>query len=257
MIRLSSLATHNQARLPQPGSVIASSYTSPIDSLYLAAIFDPVFTASFPSTRLVQRISLFQALLRSFSEPQQSPPPHAKLVDLGTLIRENPNRAVVVYPECTTTNGRGILPFSPSLLTSPPKVKIFPISLRYTPADITTPIPGTYFTFFWNLLSKPTHCIRVRIAESVYNVSHHTTLVAQSSYSSNFLDTLQDDTASSTDTLLGSEEGDGVTAAERRVLEKVAEALARLGRVKRVGLGVKEKSEFISAWTRTTRQRRP
>lgn len=69
-------------------------------------------------------------------------------------------------------------------------------------------------------------------------------------YSSNFLDTLQEDTISSTDTLLGSDEGDGITPAERRVLDKIAEALARLGRVKRVGLGVKEKSEFVRAWSR-------
>ena len=84
--------------------------------------------------------------------------------------------------------------------------------------------------------------------------------VARSSYATNFLDTLQDDTgSSSTDTLLGSEEGDGglavpITADERRVLDKVAEALARLGRVKRVGLGVKEKAEFVRAWTRQRRR---
>lgn len=57
-------------------------------------------------------------------------------------------------------------------------------------------------------------------------------------------------TTSSTDTLLGSEDGETMTAAERRVLERVAEALARLGRVKRVGLGVKDKQGFVKAWTR-------
>lgn len=250
----SSLARHHQARIPQPGSIIASSFTSPIDALYLAAIFDPIFTASYPSTRLVHRISLFQAVLRAFSQPQLNPPPNAKLIDLQTLLLKHPNRAVVVFPECTTTNGRGILKFSPSLLTAPPRAKIFPISLRYTPADITTPVPGTYLTFAWNLLSKPTHCIRVRIAESVYNNSQHTALSARSTYSTNYLDALQDDTASSTDTLLGSEEGDSINAADKKILDKVAEALARLGRVKRVGLGVKEKSDFVGAWTRQHRR---
>jgi len=232
--------------------------TSPIDALYLAAIFDPLFTASYPSTRLVHRISLFQALLRAFAEPQLKPPPNANLVTLQALIQKHPHRPVVVFPECTTTNGRGILPFSPSLVTAPPRTKIFPISLRYTPGDITTPVPGSYFTFLWNLLSKPTHCIRVRIAESVYNTSQNVPLVPQGShmngYSSNFLDTLQEDTTSSTDTLLVSDEADGITPAERRVLNKIAEALARLGRVKRVGLGVKEKSEFVRAWSRQRRR---
>jgi len=144
-------------------------------------------------------------------------------------MRQNPNRVIAVFPECTTTNGRGILPFSGSLLTAPPSAKIFPLSLRYTPADITTPVPNTYLAFLWNLLSKPTHCIRVRIAESVYNT------------------TQSDDTASSTDTLLESAEGEASSLAERKLLDGIAEALARLGRVKRVGLGVRDKIGFIKA----------
>lgn len=61
---------------------------------------------------------------------------------------------------------------------------------------------------------------------------------------------LYDDRVSSSDTLLGSEDAESTNAAEKRVLEKVAEALARLGRVQRVGLGVKDKGEFVKAWTK-------
>lgn len=245
-----SLARHHKARLPQPGSIIASSHTSPIDSLYLAAIFDPVFTVSYPTTRLVQRISLFHSILRAFQYPQYDSPPTAKLTDLATLIRQHPHQAIVVFPECTTTNGRGILPFSSSLLTAPSTAKIFPISLRYTAADITTPIPGTYITFLWNLLSKPTHCIRVRIAESVYNSSQSpaTRSVATPGQLAS------DDRTSSSDTLLGSEDVEGMSATEKRVLDKVAEALARLGRVKRVGLGVRDKEDFVKAWSKQRRR---
>ena len=246
MSPFSSLARHHRARLPQPGSMIASSHTSPIDALYLAAIFDPVFTISYPTTRRVQRISLFHAILHAFQYPQQDPPSTANLVDLQTLIREHPHQAIVIFPECTTTNGRGILHFSPSLLTSPSTAKIFPISLRYTAADITTPVPGTYFSFLWNLLSKPTHCIRVRIAESVHNTSQSPT-TRSATNSPNSLG--HDDRVSSSDTLLGSEED--VNGAERRVLERIAEALARLGRVKRVALGVKEKQYFVKAWSKS------
>lgn len=245
-----SLAKHHKARLPQPGSIIASSHTSPIDSLYLAVIFDPVFTVSYPTTRLVQRISLFHSILRAFQYPQYDPPPIAKLTDLATLIHQHPHQAIVVFPECTTTNGRGILPFSTSLFTAPSTAKIFPISLRYTAADITTPIPGTYITFLWNLLSKPTHCIRVRIAESIYNTSHSP--ATRSTTSPGQL--MSDDRTSSSDTLLGSEEAEGMSAAEKRVLDKVAEALARLGRVKRVGLGVRDKEEFVKAWSKQRRR---
>lgn len=64
---------------------------------------------------------------------------------------------------------------------------------------------------------------------------------------------LYDDAGSSSDTLLSSEDTDKMNAAEKRVLNKVAEALARLGRVKRVGLGVKDKNEFVQAWTKQRR----
>lgn len=159
-------------------------------------------------------------------------------MDLETLIKQHPSQAIVIFPECTTTNGRGILQFSTSLVTTPSSTKIFPISLRYTDADITTPIPGSYITFLWNLLSKPTHCIRVRIAEGIYNV--------KSSQDENLLE----ERASSSDTLLGSEEGESVNAAERRLLDRVAGALARLGRVKTVALGVRDKEAFVRAWTK-------
>ena len=191
-------------------------------------------------------------MLRAFSYPRMTPPQGVTLVDLQTLLHKNPNRAVVVFPECTTTNGRGILPFSPSILATPPRAKIYPISLRYTAADITTPIPGSYRTFIWNLLSKPTHCIRVRIAENVYNNPQDPTSPTRN-YPSQV--SSPDDTASSSDTLLDSKEGDGLSDWEIRVLEKVADALARLGRVKKVGLGVREKIDFVKMWTRQRNRR--
>lgn len=247
-----SLAKHHRARLPQPSSIIASSFTSPIDSLYLAAIFDPVFAASYPSTRLVHRISLFEAIFRAFQHPKKHPPLNAGLTDLQTLLLQYPNQPVVVFPECTTTNGRGILPFSTSLLTAPSETKIFPISLRYTPADITTPVPATYLAFLWNLLSRPTHCIRVRIAESVYNTSYSSPL--KSSNHTNLLDILHTDTLSSTDMPPGKDENDNMSLDEKKVLDQVAEALARLGRVKRVGLSLMDKEAFVKAWTRQRRR---
>jgi hypothetical protein len=242
-VKKGSLAKGNAQRVPAPSSIIASSFTSPIDSLYLSAIFDPVFTVSYPHTRQVQVVSLLGAILRALSTPVEQPPKDAKLVGLETLVKNNPQRVIVVFPECTTTNGRGILPLSPSLLSAPATTKIFPVNLRYSPSDITTPLPGQYRSFLWNLLSQPTHCIRVRIAEVVYNTSK--------SINGNLLENFGEDTAvtSSSDAFLGRESGSGgVNAEEQKVLDKVGEALARLGRVKRVGLGVKDKMGFVAAW---------
>ena len=49
---------------------------------------------------------------------------------------------------------------------------------------------------------------------------------------------------------MGEESDVSVSKEEKVFLDKVAEALARLGRVKRVGLGVKDKIEFIKSWTK-------
>lgn len=171
-------------------------------------------------------------------------PAEARLTDLETLIKQYPHQAIVVFPECTTTNGRGILPFSMSLLTAPPTAKIFPVSLRYTAADITTPIPGTYVSFLWNLLSKPTHCIRVRIAESTHNVAISTVQA----------EILQEDRASSSDTLLGSDEGESSSSAEKKLLERVSAALARLGKARTVGLSVRDKVNFVHMYSKGGRR---
>lgn len=231
-----------QARLPQPGSVIASSFTSPIDAVYLAAIFDPIFTASYPNTRQVERISLLQAVLRAFASPATQPAPGAQMVDVSTLVEQYPSRPIVLFPECTTTNGRGILTLSNSLLSVPPKTKIFPVSLRYTPMDIVTPLPGSYMSLLWTLLSKPTHCIRVRIAECITNSQNATDSTRKSTYSTNYLDTMD-----------GNGQEEQASPSEKVLLDNVGESLARLGRVKRVGLGVKEKQEFSRAWSQSRR----
>lgn len=257
----------NKNKIPQDGSVITSSSASPIDPLYLAAIFDPIFTAAYPRTRLVEQISLFTAICRTFTHPKLEPPVGATLLDIETLVKRNPDRIIVVFPECTTTNGRGILPLSPCLVTIPARTKVFPVSLRYTPPDVTTPIPHCYLTFLWNLCSKPSHCIRIRVAEAVYNTSKTppakdfaVAAKVSSVYATNHFDTLGSDggISSDADTLVGSggeEQEPSMTREEKAFLDKVAEALARLGRVKRVGLGVKEKAEFIDMWA-TSRSRR-
>ncbi|KAI9757153.1 MAG: hypothetical protein M1815_001994 [Lichina confinis] len=257
-VKRGSLAKQHALRLPQPSDVIACSFTSPIDALYLAAIFDPIFTVSFPHSQQVRRISLFGAIMQAFRRPREQPTPGMQMVDLRTLIEANPTRVVVVFPEATTTNGRGILTLSPSLLSAPSGAKIFPVSLRYTPPDVTTPIPHSYWVFLWNLLSEPTHCIRVRIAECVFNVPKQPQALARpgKSYSSNLLDTLQTEEKelfSSDDSLIETDDGrrgSELTREERRTLDKVAEALARLGRVKRVALGSADKIAFVRAWGR-------
>lgn len=70
------------------------------------------------------------------------------------------------------------------------------------------------------------------------------------SVDTNFFDDLDlGDKASSSETLVE----DLLNAEEHKLLDRVAEDLARLGRVKRVGLAVKEKDAFLRDWTKKRR----
>lgn len=244
-VKRGSLSQQPPERMPgaPPASVIAASFTSPIDALYLAAVFDPIFTISYPNSRKVVRVGLWRAIWQALSPTQLNPTPpkgKSRLTTLAELIATNPNRVVAVFPECATTNGMGILPFSPSLLTIPGDVKIFPVSIRYTSPDITTPVPGAWSSFLWRLLSRPTHVMRIRIAEALYNTSIMVNGVGESSG----VETRGRARVRSGD----ADEEPNVNFEEQRVLDRVAENLARLGRNKRVGLTVEDKARFVEAW---------
>ncbi|KAK0636362.1 hypothetical protein B0T17DRAFT_79276 [Bombardia bombarda] len=231
-VKRGSLSQQPPSRVPHPRSVIAANFTSPVDALYLAAIFDPIFTVSYPTTRRVRRIGLLRAVLMALSSSQFAPPPPSDDNTLADLLARCPDRVIAVFPECATTNGKGIMPLSPSLATVPSDVAIFPVSMRYTPPDIATPVPGAWLAFLWKLLSRPTHWIRVRIAEGTYNTSLATNGGAPASGA-------------------GTQNVDGeITPEEQRLLDRVAEALARLGRAKRVGLTLADKKAFVDVWKR-------
>lgn len=245
--------------LPKAGTIIASSFTSPLDPLYLAGIFQPIFTRSYPHTRKVERITLFRAILLAFSAPTLAPRDESKLVTLKQLTDDYPHKIICVFPETTTTNGRGILPLAPSLLSAGGETKIYPVNLRYTPQDVTTPVPGGYLSWFWRLLSKPSHQMRVRIATRIYNSASQDSPTKSSSkttpeksygtgYDTNIFDQPSFRGEMNGHDGMDVDVADGVSAKEQKVLDRVGEDLARLGRVKRVGLGVEEKIDFVRVW---------
>ncbi|KAH8661708.1 hypothetical protein BGZ61DRAFT_463480, partial [Ilyonectria robusta] len=137
-------------RLPRPGSIIVVSTAYPIDAIFLAAVFDPIFTILHPRSRLVRELSLLQAIFRVRTN-ETLPSNHANLTDLKTY---------------SATNGSGTVP---STLNLSDTVRIFRINIQYLPADVSTPVSSTYLALLWTLLSRPMHRIRLRIADGVTN----------------------------------------------------------------------------------------
>lgn len=142
---------------------------------------------------------------------------------------------------------------------------MYPVNLRYTPQDVTTPVSGGYISWLYQLLSKPSHQMRVRVAMRVYNsdsidspAKKMDEKASASGFEGSVFDTQEMRNGDLEQEVLGMEvdtgEGEGeVSAQEQRVLDRVAEDLARLGRVKRVGLDVGDKIEFLRVWLRRRR----
>jgi 1-acyl-sn-glycerol-3-phosphate acyltransferase len=257
-VKRGSLNKQPPSRVPHAKSIIAANFTSPLDALYLAAVFDPVFVAATPTSRRVRRIGLLSAICAALSPSAQL---STKVFDsqeweeggagekkdtssssssLSEVVARYPGRLIAVFPECGTTNGKGVLPLSPCLLTAPADSAIFPVNMRYTPPDVTTPVPGLkgWASFLWKLLGRPTHCIRVRIAEGIFNTTGQPNGVSA------------DDEVAALDREGLKRRNVAPTAEEQRLLDRVAEALARLGRAKRVGLTLEDKKRFVAAWSK-------
>lgn len=144
-VKPGSLAQQPLWRLPHPGSIMVVSATHLIDAIFLAAVFDPIFTVLHPRSRLVRELSLLQAIFRVGTN-ETSPPSHANLTDLKTVLERHPDRIIAVLADYSATNGSGTVP-----------------------VDVSTQVSGTYLALLWTLLSRPVHRIRLRIAHGVSN----------------------------------------------------------------------------------------
>ncbi|KAK6341208.1 hypothetical protein TWF696_008294 [Orbilia brochopaga] len=263
-------------RLPSPGSIIASTFSSPLDALYLAATFDPIFLVPSFDTPYVFQLTLLQVLLYTFAPPT-SKPYSSKPTTIAEVVAKNPHRIIAIFPEGTTSNGRALLRFAPALdsfatqprnnynnsssesltnsvstvtASSIPSNPIFPISLRYVPSNTTTPLPNSITVCLWRLLGQPSHTIKVRIAEAIK--------IADLERSDTLASTSSSETITEKTIAKGDDARNSVTRVPRAgaLEEKVGEALARVGRIRRVGLGVKEKIGFWNAWKAQGRRKR-
>lgn len=251
-VKRGSLSRKSQTgHLPTQGTIVASSFTSPIDALYLAGIFHPIFTRSYPDIKKVEKISLLKAVLLAFAPPALTPPENAKLVTLKELKEEYPDSIICVFPECTTTNGRAILKLSPSLLSADIETKIFPVSVRYAPGDVATPISGGRIKWLWTLLSRTTHTIRVRIATPTFIPAEWKEETDNDmGFDTNIFDSPHLKNRANNSVYGADGEVAKVTMEEQKVLDHIGEDLARMGRVKRVTLGAEDKLDFLQVWHR-------
>jgi hypothetical protein len=118
---------------PQPGDIIISNWVSWLEVLWLAARYNPIFVVpvfspqSHQTTKEIgetgNRVTiigyrtrtLFQMCRSTGYTPQISTDLTLEALPFHS-IQASADRPIVMFPECTTSNGRAILRFSDSLL---------------------------------------------------------------------------------------------------------------------------------------------
>ncbi|KAJ3067259.1 hypothetical protein HDU98_009540 [Podochytrium sp. JEL0797] len=104
------LDVKRDSEVPRLGHVIVANHSSYIDLIYLYTFYCPVFTEICGATNRVRKVSFLTALLRTGEYPTLENPECT--MTIAEICALDPGTPVVVFPEGTTTNGRGLLRFA-------------------------------------------------------------------------------------------------------------------------------------------------
>ncbi|KAF8165440.1 hypothetical protein B0H34DRAFT_689210 [Crassisporium funariophilum] len=144
-------------------------------------------------------------------------------------IRKNASRPVVVFPECTTSNGRGLLRFANVFNQNVPvkHYQVFVMCVRYDPPTVlaptlTLPIPSDT----WNPIG---HLFTLTKSLSPAQMSVRLLAPSESPSSQLFM----------ANEVLSDYSG------QDQLSETCAALIAQIGKMKRTGMGWEEKSNFL------------
>ncbi|KAH7916202.1 hypothetical protein BJ138DRAFT_1053487, partial [Hygrophoropsis aurantiaca] len=254
---------------PSAGDIIVSNWVSWVEILWLAYRYDPIFvlpvsdvediavtgTGSQPisytpgrktgtgsaaistpqrplsSPRTIlgfQTISLLSIIRLTGQTPQTLSNTQCHSIE---DIRRSADRPIVVFPECTTSNGRGLLRFANvfnNIDVPPKRYNVFVMCIRYDPPSLLKPslsytIPSTTF----GLLQHVYHMTTALPAQSI---SIRQLSLADSPSSQLFM---------VSEVVPNAGPGDDVLS------EVCAVLIAQIGKMKKVGLGWEDKVAFL------------
>ncbi|EPT02744.1 hypothetical protein FOMPIDRAFT_1059030 [Fomitopsis schrenkii] len=196
-----------------------------------AAISSPAARA--PTARVpiagFRHVSLF-GILRATGHVPEAVHPDSQGVKSLEEIRSNADRPVVVFPECTTSNGRGLLRFAElfkGVSVPVTKFKVYVMCVRYDPPTALSPtmshsIPSSTLNPIPQLFSLTTSLVP-------FTMSIRLLSPAESPSSGSFL----------ASELLADGKYDDV------LTETCASLIAQIGKMKRVGFGWEDKAAFL------------
>ncbi|KAI0776019.1 hypothetical protein BD413DRAFT_469414 [Trametes elegans] len=196
-----------------------------------AAISSPA--ARVPTTRIpivgFRRVSLF-SIIAATGKPPVSQDTASHKAESLEAIRSRADRPVVVFPECTTSNGRALLRLAEvfgDVKLPVMKYKVFVMCVRYDPP--TTFAPTLSHSIASDFLNPLPHVFRLASTLAPLTVSIRLLAPSESPSSGSFL---------LSEFLTGGTYPDPLA-------ECCAALIAQIGRVKRVSFGWEDKVAFL------------
>jgi len=147
-------------------------------------------------------------------------------------IRRSSDRPVVVFPECTTSNGRGLLRFADVFeheKNIPVKgYDVFVMCVRYDPP--TASVPSLSLSIPFDSLNPLGHLFSLARAIAPLTLSIRLLTLSESPSSGSFM---------LSDVLTNGGRGDDLLS------EACATLIAQVGKIKRTGMGWEDKASFL------------
>ncbi|EUC66387.1 acyltransferase-like protein, putative [Rhizoctonia solani AG-3 Rhs1AP] len=261
---------------PGPGDIIVSNWASWVEILWLAVQYDPQFVlpvcvASTPSITQSstpatpgrrtgtgsaqiatvsaarrQQILGFRtaSLLEMIFATGHVPPYEISTSTITTTIediRAQSDRPLVVFPECTTSNGRVLIRFADVFIAGKGKhikhpvkgFKMFIVCARYDPPTSTTPSPTQSIPSQPGTLPNPLPHILKLLFAPAFTQSLSIRMVAPS------------DSPSSGSFMASEIILDNGIAPADEISEACAVLMAQASKLKRVGMGWEDKAAFL------------
>ncbi|KAL0582044.1 hypothetical protein V5O48_000102, partial [Marasmius crinis-equi] len=256
---------------PRAGDIIVSNWASWVEILWLAFRFDPVFVLPIPESPISSAVTTpstpiahtpgrrtgtgsaniaspnrtataqisivgFQAvsLLTMIGQTGLVPPfPSLEGCKPRSLeeIRKSAGRPVVVFPECTSSNGRGLLRFAEVFKRSAPvkEYGVFIACTRYDPPTTFSPSPSLSIPSL--TLNPLPHLFNLAASITVPKISIKLLSPADSPSSPLFL----------TSEVVG----DIASAKQDLLTEACATLISQTGKLKRMAMGWEDKARFL------------
>lgn len=137
-------------KTPRTGDVVVSNYSSPLDSLVYASMYDCIFVLPTGDDNKFRQVSSLSVFMNALSLPSDNCAATDSFDKIVAKAKMN-GAIVVVFPEGTTSNGRGLLPMA-EIPVSLTQANVFPSAVKYTHPSVITAIPVNVLVYLWKLL---------------------------------------------------------------------------------------------------------